>query len=285
MSVVQPATVAPPTSDVVPNSNQNRELAAFFACTFAITWGLAALLLFFPSLLARVFGEFSTKSPLYFLAVYAPSLVALLLSCWRKGWREGLRLIGSLRPRTASVPFYALVLFGWLGVQALALVLQGLADGTPPVWPDFSRWYMAPVVLVVTLVTNPGPLGEELGWRGYALPRMLSGPQSGLSAAIVLGVIWGVWHLPRFFIAASPHEVPMGIVWLLLSTTLLSVIMTWLFRRTNGDVLAAGVLVHLLMTNFTTARLPFLDLTCAPLALAAAVALVRERRPAPWPAE
>ncbi|HEV3415555.1 MAG TPA: type II CAAX endopeptidase family protein [Pirellulales bacterium] len=285
MTVVQPATVAPETSEVVPNSSKNGELAAFFGCTFAITWGLAALLVFFPNLVARVFGEFSTKSPLYYLAIYAPSLVALSLSYWRHGGRGALRLIGTLRPRAASIPFYALVLFGWLGVQALALVLQGLADGTPPAWPDFSRWYMAPVVLVVTLATNPGPLGEELGWRGYALPRLLSGSRSALSAAVVLGVTWGVWHLPRFFIAASPHEVPMGIIWLLLSTTLLSVMMTWLFRRTNGDVLAAGVLVHLMMTNFTTARLPFLDLACAPLAIAAAVALVREQRPGPSPAE
>jgi membrane protease YdiL (CAAX protease family) len=47
---------------------------------------------------------------------------------------------------------------------------------------------MAPVVLVVMLVTNPGPLGEELGWRGYALPGLLSGSRSALSVEIVLGV-------------------------------------------------------------------------------------------------
>jgi hypothetical protein len=121
-------------------------------------------------------------------------------------------------------------------------------------------------------------MGEELGWRGYALPRLLSGRLNSLTAALVLGIIWGIWHLPAFFIAGtSQHDDQMGIFWLILGTTLSSVIMTWLYIRTKGDVLASGLLVHF-MNNFTSARLPYLDLVYTPLALAAGVALTRSNK-------
>jgi len=90
-------------------------------------------------------------------------------------------------------------------------------------------------------------------------------------------VIWGVWHLPAFFVAGTfQHDAGMGIFWLILGTTLSSVVMTWLYRRTRGDVLASGLLVHL-MNNSMSAQLPFIDLVYAPLAIVAAVALVTEK--------
>jgi len=160
----------------------------------------------------------------------------------------------------------------------VALLLQGAITGEATASLDLGRWYMAPIVLVVTLIFDAGPLGEELGWRGYALPRLLAGRFSPLAAALVLGLIWGVWHLPAFFVAGTAqHDLQMGILWLIVGTMLASVIMTWLYRRTGGDVLASGVLVHL-MNNLTVAHLPFVDLAYAPLAIVAGIALVRQNR-------
>jgi membrane protease YdiL (CAAX protease family) len=252
---------------------------ASFWFSFGVTWGIAALALLIPDVLERLFGKMATTSPLYFLAVYAPSLVAILLTVSRRGWRSGLHLIGTLQPRKANLPFYIAVLLGWPMLNRLALLLQGMATGTSTAWLDFSGFYMAPILLLVQLVMDAGPMGEELGWRGYALPRLLSGPLSALGAALLLGVIWGVWHLPAFFVAGtSQHDAHMGIFWLILGTTLSSVIMTWLYRHTDGDVLASGLLVHL-MNNFTSAELPFIDLVYAPLAIAAGVVLLIEKRP------
>jgi membrane protease YdiL (CAAX protease family) len=82
-----------------------------------------------------------------------------------------------------------------------------------------------------------GPLGEEFGWRGYALPAM----QERLgwrSASVVLGTIWGVWHLPLFFVAgSSQNQGSMAAFFVLIVAT--SVFYTWLFNRTNGSVLPA----------------------------------------------
>lgn len=90
-------------------------------------------------------------------------------------------------------------------------------------------------------------------------------------------MIWGVWHLPAFFVAGTfQHDPGMGIFWLILGTTMSSVVVTWLYRRTHGDVLASGLLVHL-MNNSMSAQLPFIDLVYAPLAIVAAVALLTEK--------
>ena len=82
------------------------------------------------------------------------------------------------------------------------------------------------------------PIGEEIGWRGYALPRLLT-RCSALTAGAVLGVIWAVWHLP--VVLADPGlRVPVPF---LLQVVPLSILFTWLFLRTRGSVLIA-VLFH-----------------------------------------
>jgi membrane protease YdiL (CAAX protease family) len=227
--------VATNTGAATTSNNRRRELLLFFAATFGVTWGIAALLLLIPDVMTRWFGQFSTSSPLYFAAVYAPSGVAVVLTIFRHGWKRTLDLLATLVPQRSNVLYYVAVLSGGLVLNRLALLLQGVITGEPTPWIDFSRWYLAPVLLLSTLAADPGPLGEELGWRGYALPRLLAGRLSTLASAIVLGVIWGVWHLPAFFVAGTAqHDTGMGIVWLILGTIMSSVVMTWLYLRTKA---------------------------------------------------
>ena len=80
-------------------------------------------------------------------------------------------------------------------------------------------------------------VGEEIGWRGYALPRLLA-TRSMLSASLILGVLWGAWHLPTFFIPGLPqHSIPFSAFMLL--TIAYSVLFTWMYVRTAGSVLIA----------------------------------------------
>ncbi len=258
--------------------HRRRELSLYFGGTYAITWGLAALLLLAPELMACLFGPFSTESPIYYLAVYAPGITALILTGTREGTVGIVRLLATLRPRWSSAPYYAAVLLGWPLLDTVALTAQAAITGGTTASIDYVHWYLAPGFLLMRLALDAGPLGEELGWRGYALPRLLGGNFSALTAALVLGVIWGMWHVPAFVISGTAqHDQGMGIVWLILGTTLVSVMMTWLYQRTGGDVLASGVLVHL-MNNVTLASLPYLDVVYAPVALVAAVALRRNDR-------
>ena len=226
----------------------------------------------------RLFGEFSTSSPLFYIAVYAPGITALILTGILDGRTAVTRLLATLRPRWASAPYYAAVLLGWPILDSIALFAQGRITGDLVPRLDYHNWYLAPGFLLMTLATDPGPLGEELGWRGYALPRLLSRLASPLNVALILGVVWGLWHLPAFIISGTAqHDTAMGALWLILGTTLTSVIMTWLYRRTSGDVLASGLLVHL-MNNVMLASVPFMCLVYVPVAVVAAIALIREGR-------
>jgi membrane protease YdiL (CAAX protease family) len=80
-------------------------------------------------------------------------------------------------------------------------------------------------------------VGEELGWRGYALPLLLE-KRSAVSASLILGLIWGVWHLPTFVIPGTPqYGLPFAAFVLL--TIEYSILMTWVFLHTHGSVLIA----------------------------------------------
>lgn len=74
--------------------------------------------------------------------------------------------------------------------------------------------------------------GEEIGWRGYVLPRLQS-KYSALTSALILGVIWGVWHLPKFL----THWNTISFAWFMAHTVAASVLYTWLYNGTKGSLL------------------------------------------------
>jgi membrane protease YdiL (CAAX protease family) len=80
-------------------------------------------------------------------------------------------------------------------------------------------------------------LGEELGWRGYALPLLLD-KRSAVMASLILGVLWGLWHLPTFLVPGTPqYGLPLSAFVLL--TVEYSILMTWVYLHTKGSVLIA----------------------------------------------
>jgi membrane protease YdiL (CAAX protease family) len=95
---------------------------------------------------------------------------------------------------------------------------------------------LTPLSLVVFVLV----VGEELGWRGYAQPE-LEKRYSPLVAAIILGILWGFWHLPNFFNPSLPHyEIPLPAF--VMYTTGLSVLAAWLLKHTRGSVLLSTLL-------------------------------------------
>src|SRR5215203_4271552 len=94
-----------------------------------------------------------------------------------------------------------------------------------------------------------GALGEEPGWRGFALPRLqsLHGPLLG---SLILGVLWGLWHLPLFFTPWN-ELTAFNVVVFVLATTCLAIMYTWVFNNTKGSVLMA-ILIHASFNGFVT---------------------------------
>jgi hypothetical protein len=126
-----------------------------------------------------------------------------------------------------------------LTVAGVYVLLGGSwAAALPPVLLGEAPLVMLPVFFVILTVTDG--LGEELAWRGFALPRLLAS-YNALVASLILGVLWAAWHLPLVWTEAAPlYGQPL---WVLLSdTTAKSVLFTWVFLHTRGSVLLAALL-------------------------------------------
>jgi membrane protease YdiL (CAAX protease family) len=109
--------------------------------------------------------------------------------------------------------------------------------------PSWGRLVLAPVAVFFAVIF--GPLGEELGWRGYALPR-LQQRYSALTSSLSLGLVWTLWHIPMFWgpggtvVSGGPVTFwAIGKYVLYLSG--FSILYTWLFNNTRGSVLLAVI--------------------------------------------
>lgn len=139
---------------------------------------------------------------------------------------------------------------GWLALAGALVFLAPGRHGAGCRWAHRLGRYDRPVSCLWTCASGRGefglvlllggPLGEEFGWRGYALP-VLQERYSWRVASLVLGMVWGAWHLPLFYRAdTAQSHIPVGLF--MASTVALSVLFAWLFNHTGGSVLPALVL-------------------------------------------
>jgi uncharacterized protein len=263
-------------------------LLAFFVLTFGLTWGLGACFALFPAQLTAVFGKVSVTNPLFIVAVYAPGISAIIVSGRIDGPAGVRRLLGGLLRWRIGVRWYLAILVGIPMLSAIAMLLSAALARTPLMVDHWYRLFLlgpsgqqivraagagglwsAILVILGSFLADPGPLGEELGWRGFALPRLLKG-RSALSAGVILGIIWGVWHLPAFIIAGTPQN-NMSFPLFMIGVVALSVLMTWAFKGTGGSVLAAALIHWTFNTCTDMTRMPLALVSVGVLVLAAAV--------------
>lgn len=182
----------------------------------------------------------STSGPLYYLAAYSVSLAGIGLTVAYTG-RDGLRQLGRrLLPGRSSARWFLAVILGYIAVTGGALQAGALFHSTGialPTWPVVSSG------LLHGVLRDPGPIGEEFGWRGFALPRLLE-RYSPLTASIRLGIIHTAWHLPLFFMADMPQSrtsLPLFTV----GVVSIAIFDTALYLRSEANLLLA-IVVHLM---------------------------------------
>jgi membrane protease YdiL (CAAX protease family) len=214
-------------------------LRIFFVLAFALTWGVGGIALL-VGLWIPESRPLSPSSPLYYLAAYSVSLTGIALTARYDG-REGLRRLGCrLLPWRSPLRWYLIVAAGYAAITSIALgtaaLVQPTAAATPP-------WSGVPTALAVAILKDPGPIGEEFGWRGFALPRLLA-RYSPVSASVRLGLIHAAWHIPLFFIPGMP-QTQVSFPLFTLGVVSIAIINTALYLRTGANLLLA-ILVHLL---------------------------------------
>jgi uncharacterized protein len=212
---------------------------AFFYLAFGLTWGIGGLALVIGAVLPHA-RPLAPSSPLYYLAAYSVSLAGIALTL-KYGGRDGLRRLAQrLLPWRAHAVWYFIVVCGYLVITLVALYAATLLQDAAPAHPN---WFLFVTGLLPALIRDPGPLGEEFGWRGFALPRLLE-RYSPLHATVRLGLIHAAWHLPLFFIPGMP-QTQVSLPLFAIGVLSLAVFDTALYLRTSANLLLA-ILVHLL---------------------------------------
>ncbi len=216
------------------SGNFSGRLTPFFLLTFGITWGIAAFLFIFPATFKMLFGDISISNPMFVVAVAAPTLSAVIVVLAGSGWAGLKGLLARLVPVQVGLVWYVLSLFAFPAVALCAALVFGFRE-------QVIGMNLTAVLFLMLNLLYTGPLGEELGWRGFALPRLLD-RFSPFTASLLLGAVWGTWHLPSFFAAGLPQSVS-TLPSFLAAALLLSIVATWLFIRSGGSVLIS-ILLH-----------------------------------------
>jgi len=217
-------------------------LLAFFLLTFALTWAawFAAAALVAPGNT----GLFAAGGPVFLFGVFAPGLVALALTARGEGGRGVQSLLARIGQWRVDARWYLFAIGYFAAIKLSAALIQRVATGS---WPRFGDTPWA-LMLGGILISTWVQAGEELGWRGYALPRLAA--HLGLAgASILLGGLWALWHVPLFFLpdtGSTGQSFPIY----LLQVTALSVAMAWLYWKASGSLLLV-MLMHASVNNTT----------------------------------
>lgn len=215
-------------------------LVPFVLIAFGLAWGIIALYLFLPEPMAALFGPLSGQHPLFFLAVYAPAIAALIIVALVAGTAGLRRFLSRLLFWRGSLGWYAFIFLGVPLLFYASAAAQGLPLAPPTPFASVSA-----LISALFFMAIKGPV-EEIGWRGLALP-LLQRKLAPIWAGLILGVIWGVWHLPAFLLSGTPQS-EWSFTAFFLGAVAISVIVTPLFNQSRGSILLPA-LFHFQLIN------------------------------------
>lgn len=222
---------------------KKHSLLAFFALAYALSWIVEIPL----ALKAKGVIQAGIPFCLHYLAAYGPLSSALIVTGLTGGSRGLRELLGRMKRWRVS-PGWWLVAVAPLGLYLLVAAALWLIQGKPVDLVAMGQVDFLPALGLAALpvwIFTFG-IGEETGWRGFALPRLQEG-RSALRATIILWIFWALWHLPLFFYSYEVSILPGFLIGLLAG----AIIFTWLYNSTDGSVLMVA-LWHGTF-NFTTA--------------------------------
>jgi uncharacterized protein len=240
----------PPREEILPGSGSVawRHVIGFVLLAYGLAWAIWAALLGPTIKVALQDGrtpEHFTATAALTLGMYAPALAAVLMRLFisKEGLRRALGPLPSLKIGLAAV----LLPLAFVLILIAIVTMINVGEPTP-------GKPMGSLLAILTFVGVPiGTLlafGEEFGWRGYLLPKLL--PLGEVKAALIVGLIWGPWHLPVLIVGLNYPRQPIIAVLavFLLSATLLSFLHTR-FYVASGYSLIAVALLHGSLNTFS----------------------------------
>jgi CAAX protease family protein len=232
-------------------NKQIRNLLIFFVVTFVWTWAFYAPI--------ATGGHNPYQMPWMILLIFGgmgPSVVGVamvLLTLDKEARRDYWRRCFSFK--RISGFWWAIILLLFPILYGLSILIDIAMGGSLPGIIQLRSLIANPLTipLVAFISFMSGPWSEEFGWRGYALDRIIS-PFGLLTGTIVLGFIWGIWHLPLFFMPDTWHgQIGFGLTgfWMFILRSIgLALLMTWVYVQTDRSILS-GMFIHF-TSNFTS---------------------------------
>ncbi len=213
-------------------------------------------------------------------------LVITLLPAWivwscfsrRHGVRALLRTLVAWR---VAPRWYLVALLLPMGISGAGIVLLALLGQPLPPFPRTEPVRELLPLLVITFVATMlygGPLGEEVGWRGFALPR-LQLRSSPLVASLLLSVVWGLWHAPLHLMGVYQGIFPDGLPGIglrIVTTVPTTILFTWFFNRTKGNLWLI-VLLHTALNNTAGFWLPITPGVYATMSVVTVTLIITDR--------
>lgn len=193
---------------------------------------------------------------------YGPALAAIIVVSLTYG-QQGLRkLFGRLLIWRVGIQWYFIVLFMPALVILFAISINTWTGGIAPDFsaaifpfgPNETPFLQKLVILIMVFTLGFDGLGEEIGWRGFALPKLLEG-RSALASSLILGAVWAIWHFP-YALTYGTFLSGVSLYWFFINLLALSIIYTWIFNNTNQSLLL--VLLFHAAGNTTSNLLPVL---------------------------
>ena len=213
---------------------ERHDLVLFFVLAFVLSWSIWPLMLLNPD-----------SSP---MVPFGPLLAALVLTAVVGGWRGVVALLKPVGRWRVHPLWYVVALLGPFLITGLSGAAAVLLGAPAPGWGVYSDLPGVAASIVSTMLVIG--LIEEPGWRGYALPRMQRN-HSALWAALVLGVVWALWHLPEMLGDPGERE-PVPYVFSLVAQ---SIVFAWIYNSTRGSLLLV-IIFHGAMNTAAKYLLP-----------------------------
>jgi membrane protease YdiL (CAAX protease family) len=225
---------------------KKHQLISFFVLTYLIMFGVM-----FAYIYLNPSQPLQRWSLVWFFSIFSPSISALIIAGIIGGIPEIKRLLAGFTRWKVGLRWYFWAAFLILGPLAITLIYKALGNPSAGLQPGETISIMLGTILFQLF---SGPIAEEMGWRGFALPR-LQAKHNAVVSSLILGVIWTCWHIPFFFVTgATQMSIPFPIYLVLVTTVTFYI--TWLYNNTHGSLIIT-ILAHFFYnsTAFLTANL------------------------------
>ncbi|WP_373492951.1 lysostaphin resistance A-like protein [Aquiflexum sp.] len=207
-----------------------KSISGFLVLTFLISAISFLMMLKIPG---SQTPESSTGLPIWLIAIWSPSISAIVMWAIKKKFISSIQLAFSL----PNFSWWMLLAFIPLAVTAVFLIIE-IKNGNQIEWSNFKLAYLFPLIFINLMM---GPLGEELGWRAFLYP-VIKEKYGWMASALIVGIIWTLWHSPLWFLDSPQSKIPF---WAFsINVIFLSILMSMIYNHSAGSIIFI-ILLHL----------------------------------------